>query len=372
MRIAYLSTFYPLRGGIAQFNSSLYRAFEHEHEIKAFTFKRQYPDLLFPGKSQYVQESDKVDPIPSEEILDTINPLSYQKTAKKIQEFQPDILLMKYWMSYFAPSLGWVAKKLKKQAKVISVMDNVIPHEKRFFDVPLTKFFLKQNSGFIIMSKSVENDLLYLYPNARYIRKMHPIYNHFGEPINKQEARKVFGIPKDKKVLLFFGFIRDYKGLDLLIEAFGNLSKDYHLIIAGESYGSFEKYKQLIDKSPNKENIHPYVEYIADYRVPYFFSAADVCILPYKSATQSGITNISYHFNLPLLATDTGSLRETIQHKQTGLIVDKPKEEELVKGIEEFFQLNEKIDFVKKIEILKKELSWESFAHAIINFARQL
>jgi len=372
MRIAYLSTFYPLRGGIAQFNGSLYRAFERNHEIKAFTFKRQYPNLLFPGKSQYVQESDQVDQIPSEEILDTINPLSYQKTARKIQQFQPDILLMKYWMSYFAPSLGWVAKKINKRANVISVLDNVIPHEKRFFDLPLTRFFLKQNSGFVTMSKSVEADLLKFLPKTRYIKKMHPIYNHFGTPLDKDKARQILGIPRDKKVLLFFGFIRDYKGLELLIKAFGKLSKEYHLIIAGESYGSFEKYQQLIDQSPNKENIHPYVEYIADHRVPHFFSAADLCVLPYKSATQSGITNISYHFNLPLLATDTGGLRETIQHKETGLIVDEPKEEDLIEGIKEFFQLNQDIDFIQHIENLKEELSWENFAQAIIDFSLQL
>lgn len=372
MRIAYLSTFYPLRGGIAQFNGSLYRAFEKEHEVKAFTFKRQYPGLLFPGKSQYVQDSDQVDEIPSEEVLDTINPLSYIKTAKRIKDFNPDLMVMKYWMSYFAPSLGWVAKKMRKKTKVISILDNVIPHEKRFFDKPLTRFFLKQNTGFVAMSESVEQDLLKLAPNANYIKKMHPIYDHFGAPLEKDEARKILGIPENKKVLLFFGFIRDYKGLDLLIKAFGKLGKDYHLLIAGESYGSFEKYQQLINHSPNQENIHPFVEYISDNRVPQFFSAADACVLPYKSATQSGITNISYHFNLPLIATDVGGLRETIKHEKTGFIVNEATEESINKGIESFFQLKKNIDFKKHIEEIKKELSWKSFADAIVSFSGQL
>jgi len=372
MRIAYLSTFYPFRGGIAQFNGLLYNELEKNHKVKAFTFKRQYPDMLFPGKSQYVQDSDEVDAIPSDEVLDTINPLSYFKTVRKIKEFNPDLLLMKYWMSFFAPALGFVSQKVKKQAKVISILDNVIPHEKRFFDKPLTRYFLKQNSGFIAMSQTVEHDLLQLLPGAKSIRKMHPLYDHFGTMLSKEHARAKLGIPQGKKVLLFFGFIRDYKGLDLLLQAFNKLGKDYYLLIAGESYGSFEKYHQLIDESENKENIGCYVEYISNERVPYFFSAADLCVLPYKSATQSGITNVSFHFNIPVLATDVGGLRETIQHERTGWIVDEPSVDALVKGINAFFQYKDSINFEKHIGQLKQDLSWASFARALIEFAGQL
>ena len=372
MRIAYLSTFYPFRGGIAQFNGLLYRELEKDHKVKAFTFKRQYPELLFPGKSQYVQDSDKVDALPSEEVLDTINPVSYFHTVRKIKEFSPDILLMKYWMSFFAPALGFVAQKIKKQAKVISILDNVIPHEKRFFDKPLTHYFLKQNSGFITMSQTVEDDLLQMLPDAKSIRKMHPLYDHFGEVLSREHARAKLGVPPGKKVLLFFGFIRDYKGLDILIQAFNKLGKDYYLLIAGESYGSFEKYRQLIDHSAHKENIGCYVEYISDERVPCFFSAADLCVLPYKSATQSGITNISYHFNLPVLATDVGGLRETIQHEKTGWIVEEPSVDALAKGITAFFQAKSRIHFKTHIEQLKKDLSWGSFARSLIAFAHTL
>lgn len=375
MKIAYLSTFYPLRGGIAQFNASLYRAFENEHSIKAFTFKRQYPDLLFPGKTQYVGENDLADPIESLEILDTINPFSYYKTAKKISEFQPDLILMKYWMSFFGPSLGTVIKQVKKKnpaTKVITILDNVIPHEKRFFDDAFTKYFLKQNDGFVVMSDKVKQDLLSFQPNAKILEKEHPIYNHFGAKIPIQEAKAKLNIPKEKKVLLFFGFIRDYKGLSILLDAMALLPDDYLLIVAGEVYGSFEKYQAQIDALGISSKVLLHNDYISDKEVPLFFSASDVCILPYISATQSGITYISYHFDLPIIATDVGGLKEIVHHNNTGLIVDNSEKELLKKSILTYFEKDLKKSFNKNIKNLKNNLSWENFANAIANFINSL
>ncbi len=212
MKIAYLSTFYPFRGGIAQFNANLYNTLQKEHEVIPFTFKRQYPQILFPGKTQYVTPDDPAMPIDSIPVLDTANPLQYHAAARKIAQTQPDVLIMKYWMSYFAPSLGVVAHQLKKQGcKVITILDNVIPHEQRFFDKPLTRWFLRQNTGFVAMSSSVRDDLVSLYPEARYIQQAHPLYDHFGTAINQQTARQQLGIDPAKKTLLFFGLIRDYK-----------------------------------------------------------------------------------------------------------------------------------------------------------------
>src|ERR1051326_4881285 len=199
MRIAYLSTFYPFRGGIAQFNASLYRAFEKQHEIKAFTFTRQYPDFLFPGETQMVTEKDRADKILSERILDTLNPFTYSSAARKVKNFSPDILLMKYWMSYMAPSLGTVAKKVKKNSKVITILDNVIPHEKRFFDEAFTKYFLRQNYGFVVMSDAVKKDLLKLKPDAKYIFHPHPLYNHFGNKVDSSEAKRKLNIPRSEE-----------------------------------------------------------------------------------------------------------------------------------------------------------------------------
>ncbi|MBI4946460.1 MAG: glycosyltransferase [Bacteroidetes bacterium] len=372
MKLAYLSTFYPFRGGIAQFNASLYRAFEKEQSIKAFTFTRQYPDFLFPGETQMVTEKDNADKILTERILDTMNPLSYYSSANKIRQFSPDILLMKYWMSYMAPSLGTVAKKLKKQSKVITILDNVIPHEKRFFDEAFTKYFLKQNHGFVVMSDSVKNDLLKFIPDAKYISHQHPLYDHFGKRVDAAEAKKKLDIPEGKKVILFFGFIRDYKGLDLLIDAMTKLNDEYALVIAGEVYGSFDKYNQQIEKLGVKNKISLHIRYISDDEVPLFFSSADVCVLPYKSATQSGITSISYHFDLPLIATDTGGLKESILHNQTGLIVDSPDATLLAKAVENYFSRNLKPKFQEEIRLLKTKLSWSNLASAIIDFSKSL
>ena len=279
---------------------------------------------------------------------------------------------MKYWMSYMAPSLGTVAKKVKKNAKVITVLDNVIPHEKRFFDEAFTKYFLKQNHGFVVMSDSVKTDLLKFIPEAKYISHPHPLYDHFGKKADASEAKRKLNIPDGKKVILFFGFIRDYKGLDLLIEAMSKLNDEYLLVICGEVYGSFGKYEQQIEKLGVKNKIALHVRYISDEEVPLFFSSADVCVLPYKSATQSGITSISYHFDLPLIATDTGGLKESIHHNKTGLIVDSPDSNLIAKAIETYFSQNLKQKFQGEIKLLKGSLSWNAFANAITEFSKQL
>ncbi|MBI3502755.1 MAG: glycosyltransferase [Bacteroidetes bacterium] len=372
MKLAYLSTFYPFRGGIAQFNASLYRAFEKNNSVKAFTFTRQYPDFLFPGETQMVTEKDKADKIPSERILDSINPLSYFTAAKKINSFAPDVMLMKYWLSYMAPSLGTVAKKVKKNAKVITILDNVIPHEKKIFDAAFTKYFLKQNHGFVVMSDAVKNDLLKLLPGAKYIFHPHPLYNHFGNKVDATEAKRKLNISENKKVILFFGFIRDYKGLDLLIEAMTKLNDEYILVIAGEVYGPFEKYEKQIESLNSKNEIALHVRYISDEEVPLFFSSADVCVLPYKSATQSGITSIAYHFDLPLIATDTGGLKESIHHNKTGIIVDSPDSTLIADAIKKYFSENLKEKFREEIKLLKNNLSWDSLANAIIDFSKSL
>ena len=372
MRIAYLSTFYPFRGGIAQFNASLYRELEKNHEIVPFTFTRQYPNMLFPGKTQYVTNDENADPVKSIQTLDSVNPLSYFSTARHIKAFKPDLLVMKYWMSFFGPSLGTVAKLMPQQTKVITILDNVIPHEKRFFDKAFTKYFLNQNDGFIAMSETVKNDLVSLKPNARFIKKEHPLYDHFGQKIDQAEARRQLKLLPDKKTILFFGFIRDYKGLDVLIKAFNLLDDSYQLVIAGETYGSFDKYQQLINATKNRDQVHVFNDYITDDQVPAFFSSADICVLPYKSATQSGITSIAYHFEVPLIATDVGGLKESIHHQSTGLIVDHCEPEPVALAIKDYFKGRLSTRFVTNIRKMKEELSWGNFANSLIKFSESL
>ncbi len=372
MKIAFLSTFFPFRGGIAQFNALLYRALEKENTVKAFTFKRQYPEFLFPGETQFVTPEDKVDEIPAIRVLDSINPLTYILSARKVKEFEPDIIITKYWMTFFGPSLGYVCKKLNRKAKRISVLDNVIPHEKRFFDGFCNRYFLNNNDGFIVMSDAVLNDLISIKPEAKYLRVNHPVYDHFPALINQDEAQKQLGLDPSKKTILFFGFIRDYKGLDLLIQAMEDLDESYQLVIAGEVYGSFEKYQLLVNQSKAKNRISLFNKYIGDDDVAIYFSASDVCVLPYKSATQSGITSISNHYNLPIIATNVGGLKETIHHEKTGLIVDVADSKEIARTINHYFNHDYKSVFAQNIAIEKAENSWENFGKKLIEFSKTL
>lgn len=369
MKIALLSTFYPYRGGIAQFGAQLYRALEVGNELKAFTFKRQYPDFLFPGETQFVTEDDHVDEIDALRVLDTINPLSYGKTAKAINEFEPELLISQYWMTFFGPAMAAVHKRVHKNTKRITILHNVIPHEKRFFDKPANNRFLPKNEGFVVMSDTVLEDLLSLQPKAKYLRIDHPVYNQFGESADKKEALRELNLPENGNYLLFFGFIRGYKGLDLLIEAMKDVAEDVHLIIAGEVYGSFDEYEKLIHSSPAKERIHVFTRYISDEEVKVFFSAADVCMLPYKGATQSGITAIAHHFNLPIIATDVGGLKENIKHGETGLIVPQPNSSQIARAIDQYFSEDLKSPFTAKIQQEKVGNTWEQFAKEILNFA---
>lgn len=371
MKIAYLSTFYPFRGGIAQFNASLFRALEKENEVTAYTFTRQYPDFLFPGKTQMVTPEDVADPIPSIRLLDSINPVSWVKTASAINKSQPDLMVMKYWMSYMAPSLGYVAGSVRSdKTRILTVVDNAIPHEKKFFDHAFAKYFMNRNDLFIAMSESVKNDILSIKPKANVLLKEHPLYDHFGDIMPQREARMKLGIDPDKKTILFFGFIRDYKGLDLLIDAFSKLNDEYQLVIAGEVYGAFDEYQKQIDRLPNKERCYPFVRYISDHEVPIFFGAADNVVLPYKSATQSGISAIAYHFGIPIIATDVGGLKEIIRHGKTGLIVDHPVAEEIAESIRQFFTYS-KSHWEENMSNLKQDLSWENFAKALLEFAKR-
>lgn len=379
MKIAILSCFYPYRGGISQFNACLLKELEKNHTVKAFNFKRQYPDFLFPGKTQYVTKDDDAVPVESVALLDTANPFSYAATARAIREWKPDLLVMRYWMSWFAPSLGYVARHMEESCKVISILDNVVPHEPRFFDRPFTRYFLRPQDGFVVLCNAVKEDLLDFIPDARHICSPHPLYSHFGERMPRREAEKAVGIRKgeneETRNILFFGLIREYKGLDLLIEAFGKLDGSYRLIIAGEPYGSFDKYRELIDRCPNKENISLNLNYIRDNEVNRYFSAADVCVLPYRSATQSGISSVSYHFEVPMITTDVGGLKETIGDRGTGMILRDGNPATIADAIREYFSPYSSAmrgEMVENIRKEKQRLSWGTFCKNLTDFYNTL
>ena len=375
MRIAILSCFYPYRGGISQFNACLYNELGKKHIVKAFNFKRQYPEFLFPGKTQFVTPDDEAVPIESESLLDTACPFSYVSTLKKIKEWKPDVLIVRYWMSYFAPSLGFITRHIGKDCKVISILDNVIPHEKHFFDAPFTKYFLSGSDGCITLCNAVAEDLKELNPSKKYTVIQHPLYSHFGKAIPREEAIENLNLRKERKTILFFGLIREYKGLDILLKAFAGLDQSYQLIIAGEPYGSFDKYQEIIDgmSEEKRKSIRCHLEYVRDSQVAGFFSAADVAVLPYRSATQSGISSIAYHFEVPMIVTSVGGLKETIGDAGTGIAVDEGSPENIRKAIEGYFEDEAfRISAKENIRREKQRLSWSSFCERLEAFEREL
>ena len=370
MKIAYLSTFYPYKGGIAQFNGSLYSALSKSHEIKAFNYKVQYPKILFPGKSQFVNDDDRAIVIESERLLNSVNPISWVKTYNEIKKFNPDIVMSKLWIPFLAPSVGYVTGRLRKSGvKAISVLGNVIPHEHRIGDEALTKYYLNRNDGFLAMAESVKDDLLKLKPNANYIMGYHPPYDHFGEIVDQNIARAKLGIHPNKKVLIFFGFIRDYKGLDILIDAFKKLDDSYHLIIAGESYSGIEKYEEQL-KSVDPNRVTKLIKYTTEDEAAICFSASDVCVLPYRTATQSGIVGISYNFHVPVIVSDVGGLREMVEPWNAGVVLEKADVNLFKKAIEEYFTCE--VDYKSNILKALSDQSWDSLAKKVIEFAQSI
>jgi glycosyltransferase involved in cell wall biosynthesis len=366
LKIALLSVFHPFRGGIAQFSSELFVSLAEKHEVKAFSFRRQYPAILFPGKSQYVDDVDEK-LHDSEVVLDSVNPLSFRKTAQKINVFEPDVFISNYWMSFFGPSMGSVAKYVSKNTVKIALIHNIIPHEKRFFDSAFNRYFLKQHDAFVVLSEAVKKDLLIIEPNAQILVNPHPTYTHFGEKIEKEEACRKLDLPFNAKIILFFGLIRDYKGLETLIQSMAELDENYHLLIAGECYGSFENYQHQIDTLSLNNRIHLHTHFIADSDVKYYFSAADCCVLPYKNATQSGVIAVANHFHVPCIVSNVGGLQEHVKHLEDGYVVDL-KEESLSHAILQTLDENQLQQLKSSLASQNSANTWEQFSQNLIEF----
>lgn len=342
--------------------------------MKAFTFSRQYPNFLFPGKSQYVDKSDAADPIEAAQLLDTINPFTYYSTAKQIKKFEPDLLIFKYWMTFFSPSLGTVARLLKKQCKVITILDNVIPHEKRPGDTALTKFFLKQNHGFVAMSESVLSDLEQFTTNKNKVFIPHPIYNIFGDKVSKAEALDHLKLDPSNKHILFFGFIRRYKGLDLLLEAMADeriRQLDLKLIVAGECYEDWDHYQQMIGRLNIASSVILKTDYIPSEEIKHYFCAADMVVQPYRTATQSGVTQIAYSFERPMLVTDVGGLAEIVPDKKVGYVTPVDSRS-IANALVDFYVNNREAGFAANSAIEKKRFGWDTFTAGIEKLYKQL
>lgn len=370
MKITILSTAYPLRGGISHFVGLLYKELARNNEVSVITFKRQYPSILFPGKSQ-LESGDTVEKIPSEILVDSINPFNWIMVGNKIKNDSPDLLIFKYWIPFFAPCFGTISRIAKKNSKtkVLTICDNVIPHEKKPGDTATTKYFFKYVDYFVLLSKKVQVDLLKLKPDAKNKIFSHPIYSNFGKSADKKEARKFLSLPEDEKLILFFGFIRDYKGLDVLLEAMSMLKSkpDIKLIIAGEYYSNKEKYNKIINALELQNQLYLFTDFIPTSEVKYYFSACDAVILPYRDATQSGIVQIAMNFHKPVIATNVGGLAEVISDNSTGFIVKKESPQDLASAIENFYRQNKEEQFISNIIKETDKYSWSKFTEGLFD-----
>ncbi|MDZ4712876.1 MAG: glycosyltransferase [bacterium] len=376
MKIILIGTAYPMRGGIAQYNALLYKYFSGKNDVKIYSFKRQYPEFLFPGKTQYEQGKPTITipAVKNEVSVDSINPFNWITTGVKIAKEKPDLVIFKYWLPFFAPCftvISFIAKKISS-AKVMFICDNVIPHEKRFGDKFFTKLLFSQADFFIVMSKIVEEDLKKFNKDKPYKLIPHPVYNIFGEKVDKSAAKKYlleeFKIDVvNEKVILFFGYIRKYKGLNYLIDAMPDILKKIKvkLLIVGEFYENESKYLEQIKKLNLENEIAVVSDFVPDEKVKYFFCAADMLVLPYIDATQSGITQIAYYYDKPVIATDVGGLGEIVINNETGFVVAPESPEAIANAVVKFYSEGLEEKFSEKAAEEKKKYSWEIFTDEI-------
>lgn len=322
MKIVVLGPAHPYRGGLASIMETMAREYMRRgHEVAIYTFRVQYPSLLFPGKSQYV-DAPAPDDLRIERVVNTVNPLNWIAVGRRLRRERPDMVLMKYWTPFMAPCFGAIARIARGNGvtRVICQIDNVEPHEHHIVDRPFNRYFLGAVDGFVYMSEQVHGELK-AYTSAPMLFSPHPMFENFGEAVDRAEACRRLGLDPDIRYMLFFGLIRDYKGLDLLLRAWASARPEgYRLIVAGEFYASREKYVSLIDESGLRDEVALHDRFIPDEEVRYYFSAADCLVLPYRSATQSGVTQIAYNFSLPMIVTDVGGLPEIVPDGRTGLV----------------------------------------------------
>ena len=365
---------WPLRGGLSAFDEKLATQFtEKGIQTRIDTFSLQYPSILFPGKSQYTTDP-KPNNVNIEVCINSINPFNWIKIGLKLYREKPDLIIVRFWIPFLAPCLGTILKiaKKNKHTKVISIVDNMIPHEKRIGDRLLTNYFVKTVDGFIAMSEKVKNDIK-TFSHKPVSISPHPIFNHFGDPITKLEARLQLGLPKEDKIILFFGYIRKYKGLDLLIHAMANeaIKKlGIQLMIVGEFYEDASAYHDLVSSLGLQDQIKFYSNYIPDGEVKNYVCSADFIIQPYRNATQSGVTPLAYHFEKPMLVTNVGGLADTVPNLKTGIVVA-PTTEAIAKGIETLYELGEN-HFIANIKEEKKKYSWAQMTEKFLALYQQL
>lgn len=375
-KVVIIGPAHPLRGGLATFNQRLAKEFNDEgHQCSIYSFSLQYPSFLFPGKTQYSNE-----PAPENlsirTVINSINPFNWIKTGNRLKKERPDIIVVRFWLPFMGPALGTILRRVRKNkhTKIICIADNVIPHEKRFGDRPFTRYFLKSCDAFITMSEKVMADLRLFQKTKPAKQVAHPLYDNFGEIISKVEAREKLGVSTRDPMILFFGFIRKYKGLDLLLEAMAvikNLTSDIQdlkLLIAGEFYEEEKPYREQIEKLGIRDQLILRTDFIPDSEVKYYLCAADLVVQPYRNATQSGVTPLAYHFEKPMLVTNVGGLPSLVPDKKVGLVVE-PDPPAIANGILQFYQLGEEY-FIPHLREEKKKYQWSNLVNSVFELAK--
>ena len=368
-KVIIIGSAWPLRaGGLATFNERLAKQFIQEgFDTSIYTFSLQYPNFLFPGSTQLSNEPAPTD-LKIKACINSINPLNWVKVGNELRKLKPDYIVVRFWMPFFGPCLGTILKLVNRNkfTQIICIADNVIPHEKRMGDTLLTKYFFSSIHHFVTMSEKVNQDLK-TFTQKPSINIVHPIYDNFGDIISKEEARKHLDLPVNEKIILFFGFIRKYKGLDLLLEAMNNASireANIKLLIAGEFYDNKEEYEIIIAKYNLANSLYLRTQFIDNSEVKYYLSASDFVIQPYKHATQSGVTPLAYHFEKPMLVTNVGGLANLVPHMEVGIVTE-PNADSIAAGIMKLYELGE-THFLKHLCEEKKKFSWEHLTTAII------
>ncbi|MGC2424295.1 MAG: glycosyltransferase [Nitrospirota bacterium] len=373
MKILLIGPAHPLRGGIAQFLALLYKALKKRgHEVLFHRFIRQYPKFLFPGKTQDDESKSPVE-VDSKPLFDPLNPFNWFVEGARIAKEKPDLIILKWWMPFFGPSYFAVLliAKLLCRTKVLLIVDNAIPHEKRPGDMLFTKLVFSLTDYFVVMSEAVQQDLLKLKPGAKFILTPHPLYEVFGDPKDKDEAKRALGV--SGPVILFFGFIREYKGLHVLLDAMPRIVKDVPLtlVVAGEFYEDKDSYMEQIEQLQLKGSVRVLDKFIPNEAVGDYFSAADVLVLPYRSATQSGITQIAFAFDLPVIATRVGGLPEVVKEGETGFLVPPNDPDALAEAVITYFQADSLEKFRDNVRRERGRFSWETFAEGVEKLARE-
>lgn len=371
--IVILAPAYPLRGGIASSSERLaYEFINQGHSVTIYTFSLQYPNILFPGKTQF-SEDPPPDGLEIKVKVNSINPFNWLKIGREIRALRPDYIITRFWLPFMGPSLGTILRQAKKNkhSKVVAIVDNIIPHEKRPGDFTLSKYFVGSVDGFVVMSKSVGTELRQFTTEKPISYVPHPVYDNYGDPISKAAACAHLQLPPEDKYIMFFGFIRAYKGLDLLIKAMADpriRAQNIRLIIAGEYYADKEDYEALMEKEGVKDLLILKTDFIPNPEVPYYFCAADLVVQPYKSATQSGISQLAYHFEKPMVATRVGGLPEIITDQVSGYIVDiDPRA--IADAIIDFYEKDRMTEMTKEVVKEKARFSWGNMVEEILKLS---